>query len=54
MMEKIGMRRDPKDDFDHPALAADDRLRAHVLYRITTQEFRSKEHPAGGALNDYD
>jgi RimJ/RimL family protein N-acetyltransferase len=54
VMEKIGMRRDPKDDFDHPALAADDRLRAHVLYRITTQEFRSKEHPAGGAHNDHD
>ena len=30
-MEKIGMRRDLKDDFDHPALAADGRLRARVL-----------------------
>ena len=54
VMEKIGMRRDPQGDFDHPALADNDRLRAHVLYRITAQEFRSQEHSAGGTLNDHD
>jgi RimJ/RimL family protein N-acetyltransferase len=33
VMEKIGMTRDSSDDFDHPRLAADDPLCAHVLYR---------------------
>lgn len=35
VMEAIGMTRDPRDDFDHPSLAADHPLRRHVLYRIT-------------------
>ena len=52
VMEKIGMRRDPYYDFDHPALADDHTLRAHVLYRITSQEFCSQEHLAIGAHND--
>ena len=52
VMEKIGMRRDLQGDFDHPALADDDTLRAHVLYRITRQEFCSQEHLARGAHND--
>ena len=39
VMEKIGMQHNPHDDFDHPALADDDRLRAHLFYRITAQEF---------------
>jgi RimJ/RimL family protein N-acetyltransferase len=34
VMEKIGMHHDPRDDFDHPALAAGHPLRRHVLYRI--------------------
>lgn len=34
MMERLGMRRDPADDFDHPALAEGHKLRRHVLYRI--------------------
>jgi RimJ/RimL family protein N-acetyltransferase len=33
VMERLGMRRDPVDDFDHPALAKDHPLRRHVLYR---------------------
>ena len=52
VMEKIGMRRDLQGAFDHPALADDDTLRAHVLYRITRQEFCSQEHLARGAHND--
>ena len=35
VMQKIGMTRDPADDFDHPRLADGDRLRRHVLYRAT-------------------
>lgn len=35
VMERIGMRRDPQDDFDHPSIALGDRLCRHVLYRAT-------------------
>jgi len=34
VMEKIGMTRDPADDFDHPLLPERHPLRRHVLYRI--------------------
>jgi ribosomal-protein-alanine N-acetyltransferase len=34
VMQKIGMTRDPADDFDHPSLSPDHPLRPHVLYRI--------------------
>ncbi len=37
VMERIGMRRDPADDFQHPNLPAGHPLRAHVLYRIGRQ-----------------
>jgi RimJ/RimL family protein N-acetyltransferase len=33
VMEKIGMMRDPADDFDHPGLPQGHALRRHVLYR---------------------
>jgi RimJ/RimL family protein N-acetyltransferase len=35
VMEKIGMTRDPADDFDHPNVAEGHPLRPHVLYRIS-------------------
>lgn len=34
VMERIGMARDPREDFEHPRLSAGHPLRAHVLYRI--------------------
>ncbi len=34
VMERLGMSYDPSDDFNHPALARDNPLRAHVLYRL--------------------
>ena len=34
VMEKIGLRRDGRDDFDHPKLPEGHRLRRHVLYRL--------------------
>ncbi len=34
VMERIGMTRDPADDFDHPLLPEGHPLRRHVLYRI--------------------
>ncbi|HKX79723.1 MAG TPA: GNAT family N-acetyltransferase [Novosphingobium sp.] len=34
LMERLGMRRDPSEDFDHPLLAEGHPLRRHILYRI--------------------
>ncbi len=34
VMERLRMRRDPMEDFDHPLLVEDDPLRRHVLYRL--------------------
>ena len=34
VMEKLGMTRNPADDFEHPRVAAGHPLRPHVLYRI--------------------
>ena len=39
VMEKLGMTRDPADDFDHPRLPAGHRLRRHVLYRLSKRTF---------------
>jgi len=33
VMQRLGMTHDPADDFEHPLVAAGDRLRPHVLYR---------------------
>ena len=34
VMQRLGMRRDPAEDFDHPALPEGHPLRRHVLYRL--------------------
>jgi RimJ/RimL family protein N-acetyltransferase len=34
VMQRLGMTRDPADDFDHPGLPPGHPLRRHVLYRI--------------------
>lgn len=34
VMERLGMTRDPADDFEHPAVACGHPIRPHVLYRI--------------------
>ena len=34
VMEKLGMRRDPNDDFDHPGVPVGHPLQHHVLYRL--------------------
>jgi RimJ/RimL family protein N-acetyltransferase len=39
VMEKIGMRRVPEDDFLHPLLAEGHPLRPHVLYRLSRAAF---------------
>jgi RimJ/RimL family protein N-acetyltransferase len=42
VMERIGLRRDPKGDFDHPSLIDGDPLQPHVLYRLTADEYRAE------------
>jgi RimJ/RimL family protein N-acetyltransferase len=39
VMEKLGMTRDPAEDFDHPKLPAGHPLRRHVLYRMTRERW---------------
>jgi RimJ/RimL family protein N-acetyltransferase len=34
VMERLGMRRDPAEDFDYPSFPEGHPLRAHVLYRL--------------------
>lgn len=41
VMEKLGMTRNPADDFDHPGLPEGHPLRRHVLYRLGKEVFRS-------------
>jgi len=40
VMDRLGMTRDPADDFDHPSMPSGHRLRRHVLYRITATSWR--------------
>ena len=41
VMQRIGMHRDPTDDFEHPALPNASPLRRHVLYRLSRSEWTS-------------
>jgi RimJ/RimL family protein N-acetyltransferase len=36
LMERLGMTRDPAEDFAHPGIAAGGRLQPHVLYRLSS------------------
>jgi RimJ/RimL family protein N-acetyltransferase len=40
VMERLGMHRDPSEDFDHPRVPVGHPLRRHVLYRLRAEEFR--------------
>jgi RimJ/RimL family protein N-acetyltransferase len=44
LMERLGMSRDPREDFEHPLVEPGHRLRAHVLYRLA----RASSAPLGG------
>jgi len=39
VMERLGMHRDPAEDFDHPRVPDGDPTRRHVLYRLTEREW---------------
>jgi RimJ/RimL family protein N-acetyltransferase len=48
VMERIGMSRDPADDFVHP-LARPVHLRRHVLYRLTAKAWLADQGTAPGS-----
>jgi len=39
VMERLGMHRDPSDDFAHPHIPAGHPLRPHVMYRLRREEW---------------
>jgi len=39
VMERLGMKRSPEDDFDNPTIAEGHPLRRHVLYRLRRDDF---------------
>lgn len=41
VMERLGMRHDPADDFDNPNVAEGHPLRPHVLYRLARESWHS-------------
>ena len=41
VMRRLGMSRDPAEDFEHPAVPAGHRLRRHVLYRLHRDRWRA-------------
>ena len=43
VMEKIGMHSDPTDNFDHPKVPEGNKLKKHVLYRLTQKEWQAKK-----------
>jgi len=46
VMERLGMRRDPADDFENPNLPDGDALRPHVLYRLDRPTWQRNVAPA--------
>jgi ribosomal-protein-alanine N-acetyltransferase len=43
VMERLGMARDARGDFDHPRLPSGHALRRHILYRMTRASWRGGE-----------
>ncbi|HEX2525196.1 MAG TPA: GNAT family N-acetyltransferase [Geminicoccus sp.] len=41
VMERLGMRHDPADDFEHPSVEAGHPMRHHVLYRLARVDWRA-------------
>jgi len=39
VMDRLGMRRDPAEDFDYPSFPEGHLLRRHVLYRLSSSSF---------------
>jgi ribosomal-protein-alanine N-acetyltransferase len=45
VMERLGMSRDPADDFDHPSVPAGSPLRRHLLYRLSRADWQARRAP---------
>ena len=43
VMGRLGMTRDPADDFDHPRLPEGHPLRRHVLYRLRREDWERRQ-----------
>ena len=48
VMERLGMTRDPADDFEHPSLPEGHRIRRHVLYRLARAARKPGPEQSGG------
>jgi RimJ/RimL family protein N-acetyltransferase len=46
VMERLGMDRDPKEDFEHPSVP-EGPLRVHVLYRLSVDSWRARPDAGG-------
>ena len=42
VMERLGMHRDPAEDFDHPRLPVGHPLRRHILYRLKRSAWQAR------------
>lgn len=41
VMERLGMQRDSSDDFEHPSIPVGHELRAHMLYRLKSEDWEA-------------
>ncbi|MBL8021763.1 MAG: GNAT family N-acetyltransferase [Leptospirales bacterium] len=42
VMEKLGMKHNPAENFNHPLVPPDSPARVHVLYRLSSAEYRKE------------
>jgi RimJ/RimL family protein N-acetyltransferase len=47
VMRRLGMRTDPAEDFDHPAVPSGHPVRRHVLYRLSRADFQTGTRTGG-------
>jgi RimJ/RimL family protein N-acetyltransferase len=47
VMERLGMTRDPADDFDHPRLPPGHPIRRHLLYRLSRERWGAETRTTG-------
>ena len=52
VMRRLGMHRDPADDFLHPNIAEGHPLRPHVMYRLRRDEWRVRVRAHAGQPDD--
>jgi RimJ/RimL family protein N-acetyltransferase len=46
VMERLGMTHDPRENFEHPEIAAGHPLSRHVLYRLSAKHWRERQSDA--------